>query len=363
MKKLLLIAVLASSAFRVHAQSAPNYTNPYEFSEKKLAKLADKGDAFAAFELGNRYSVGVQHAGGFFSSYSLSQAPANPAKAVAFYHKAADLGYADVSQELGLGYRYRNENNNAESLFWMARAGNGGSLMALIELGDTYFFGKGVARDENQANAWFDKALDHGGDDGNAYLEYRLGRLYLARRRSTNTAITLLKQASAKGNTDAMELLGEMNRDGLGGVQRNATFAQQWFDKVKATQARAAQLAQADTEAALAAQQAANAEQTEEVPTPEAQPSVFGALVNALGAATANADPNGIQNTTNQQLNNIQAARERQIAAQQARQAQAAASTAQQGSSGNGAAPITDHNCIGGEKNYNPMKGCLVAGR
>jgi hypothetical protein len=171
-------------------------------------------------------------------------------------------------------------------------------------------------------------------------------------RRSTNLAIAELKSAAAKGNTDAMQLLGEMNRDGLGGVQKNATFAQQWFDYKPATLQRQAQ-AQAQANAELAAQQAAEAEQANEAPAPRAQTSVFGAIVNALGNATANADPNAIQNTTNQQINNIQAAQARA----QAAQAKSAASTAQQG----GNAAGTNRDCpTPAQMAANPTLTCLA---
>jgi hypothetical protein len=105
-------------------------------------------------------------------------------------------------------------------------------------------------------------------------------------------------------------------------------------------------------------------------------------------------DPNAIQNQLNQQLGNIQAKqaqaqaaqaqaaaaqaarqqqaaqqaaaqRAQQEAAQQAaaqqQQAQSAASTAQQNSNASNTSQSPDHNCIGGEKNYKPGKGCLIA--
>ena len=324
-----------------HPPAVPHdYSNPYSVSDKKLIKLADNGDADAAFELGNRYRDGPPHVGGIFTSYALSQSASDLPKAYSYYHKAADLNYADASQERNLGYWYQNHSNNSEYVFWLARAGNHGSIQALIELGDAYYFGKNAPRDEAQANLWWGKALDLGRDDNNAGVAYRLGRLYLALRRNTNQAIAELKMSAAQGNTDAMQLLGEMNRDGLGGIQKNAAFAQQWFDQRKATlqqvaQAQAAQ-ARADAQEVLAAQQAADAEQANEVPEPQAQPSVFGAIVNALGAATANADPNGIQDSTNQQLGDIQAARDRQIAAQQAQQTQAQQSSSETASGDSG---------------------------
>jgi hypothetical protein len=77
-----------------------------------------------------------------------------------YYHKAADLNYADTNQERGLGYWYQNHGNSTEYVFWLSRAGNQGSVQSLIEMGDAYDSGKSVPRDEAQANLWWGKALD-----------------------------------------------------------------------------------------------------------------------------------------------------------------------------------------------------------
>ncbi|WP_237481903.1 tetratricopeptide repeat protein [Lichenibacterium dinghuense] len=107
-----------------------------------------------------------------------------------------------------------------------AAAGDAG---AQYEVGLRYSEGRGVARDPQQAAAWFSKAAA----SGSAPAEYRLGSAYekgAGVERDPALAMSWYGKAAEAGNIRAMHNLAVMSAEGAGGKPDYAKAAQ-WFGK------------------------------------------------------------------------------------------------------------------------------------
>ena len=103
-------------------------------------------------------------------------AKSNAAKAVAWYRRAAEKGFAPAQNNLGAMYDAGTgvEKNDQQAVFWFRKAAEQGYPMAQVNLGDEYRTGSGVEKDSAQAIAWYRKATEQG--YAQAYL--RLGEMY-----------------------------------------------------------------------------------------------------------------------------------------------------------------------------------------
>ena len=88
------------------------------------------------------------------------------------------------------------------------KAAEQGDAKAQFNLGDCYYFGKGIKKDYNEAVQWFRKAAEQ----GHASAQFILGHCYDAGdgvSKDTAKAIEWYKKAAAQGQEDAKKELNE----------------------------------------------------------------------------------------------------------------------------------------------------------
>jgi TPR repeat protein len=109
----------------------------------------------------------------------------------------------------------------------MLRIAQTGDAVAQFEVGDAYLEGIGVAKDVQQALAWYRLSAAQGNPEG----QYRLGRMF---RYGDGTAVdaaqalVLYRQAADRGLPSAMNDIGVMYMDGIA-VERDLVSARGWF--------------------------------------------------------------------------------------------------------------------------------------
>ena len=99
-----------------------------------------------------------------------------------------------------------------------------------FNLGEMYYNGISVAKDETKAVKWFRKAADQ----GNASAQYNLGMMYEDGKgvaKDETIAVEWYTKSAEQGNTSAQYNLGVMYEEGKG-VKKDETKAAEWFRKV-----------------------------------------------------------------------------------------------------------------------------------
>jgi len=159
-------------------------------------KSADNGYAAAQYYLGYCY----------FKGRGVEQ---NREKAAELYQKAAEDGYAEA--QCNLGYCYytgKGVTQDYKKAFdWYSRAAEHGSALAIFDVGQCYFYGHGTDQDIERAIAHFSRAAK----DGNAAAQYNLGFCYYYGRgveKNLERAIELYEKAAEGGDPDAQNNLG-----------------------------------------------------------------------------------------------------------------------------------------------------------
>ena len=86
--------------------------------------------------------------------------PQDYAEAVRWYRKAAEQGYAEAQNNLGLMYDMAQgvPQNYAEAVKWYRKAAEQGNDIGQYNLGFMYANGQGVPQDYVQAHMWFNLA-------------------------------------------------------------------------------------------------------------------------------------------------------------------------------------------------------------
>ena len=136
----------------------------------------------------------------------------DPAHAVQLYQSAADHGYAEAQNLLGILYATGGDGlkeDDKQAIAWYQKAADQGFAKAQKNLGDIYFFGHGVDKDYKQAMTWYQKAADQ----GFAEAQFRLGYMYekgLGTKASPDDAIAQYKKAASNGNVDAQRALDRL---------------------------------------------------------------------------------------------------------------------------------------------------------
>ena len=96
-------------------------------------------------------------------------------------------------------------------------------------LGEMYFKGNGLEKDEFEAVKWYRKAAEQ----GHTKSQFHLGNCYVngdGIERDEKIAITWFRKAAWRGDADAQNALGIMYQDGRG-VTKNEFEAAKWFRK------------------------------------------------------------------------------------------------------------------------------------
>ncbi|GAA4007422.1 SPOR domain-containing protein [Sphingomonas humi] len=149
---LLLALVLLASASPAPAQSVRAGIDAWSAGKPDEAvaiwrPLAAKGQADAAFNLGQAYKLG-------------RGVPADLAEAQRYYEQAAKAGHLEAQTSLGL-LLFQNGNRTA-ALRWLKAASDSGEPRAMLVYGTALFNGDGVAEDRVRAYALVSRAAAQG---------------------------------------------------------------------------------------------------------------------------------------------------------------------------------------------------------
>ena len=216
-----------------------------------LMKSARQGNHMALYELAERYRKG-------------DGVKKNLNKAISWYAKAAEHGYADaqimetcdilgipdsdeyfedleitdagswVLNEIGLdlyksGKRLQYDPEEAYDYFM--QAANNGFLPAFKELGLCHYYGRGVDKNIKYAFYWFSEAANKGDEK----IQYFLGEAYETGKdvdKNPTEAVKWFLKAAEKGYFPAYLKLGKIYYDG-GYVERDLDEAMKWLNKVR----------------------------------------------------------------------------------------------------------------------------------
>lgn len=153
----------------------------------------------------------------------------NSTEAVKWYTLAADRGFADAQNNLGVCYENGNgvAKSYAEAVKWYKLAAEQGDSGAQVNLGLCYENGNGVKQSYEEAVKWYQLAAEQ----GNAYGQGNLGLCYdlgLGVKQDYDKAVKWYRLAAEKGNADAQNNLGTCYRDGTG-VEQSDEEAARWF--------------------------------------------------------------------------------------------------------------------------------------
>jgi TPR repeat protein len=152
MRKEWLIGVALAVAAPASAQSVKAGVDAWQRSDYAQAvaiwrPLAEKGNADAAFNLGQAYRLG-------------RGVPLNLGAAQTWLQRAASKGHVDAQTTLGL--LLFDSGDRARGLSWLTRAADQGDARASLVLGTALFNGDGIARDPVRAYAYVSRAAAEG---------------------------------------------------------------------------------------------------------------------------------------------------------------------------------------------------------
>jgi len=149
---LLALTIAASAAMPATAQSVRTGIEAWQKGDTAGAvaiwrPLADKGDADAAFNLGQAYRLG-------------KGVPLDLAQAQGWLERAARKGHVDAQATLGL-LLFQN-GNRISAMRWLKMAADTGEPRALLIVGTAMYNGDGVAADPVTAYAYVSRAAAQG---------------------------------------------------------------------------------------------------------------------------------------------------------------------------------------------------------
>lgn len=152
MRVVLLVTATLFAAVPLHAQSVRAGIEAWSADQPEKAvaiwrPLAAKGQADAAFNLGQAYKLG-------------RGVPADLAEAQRFYEQAARAGHLEAQTSLGL-LLFQN-NNRTAALRWLKQASDSGEPRAMLVYGTALFNGDGVAEDRIRAYALVSRSAAQG---------------------------------------------------------------------------------------------------------------------------------------------------------------------------------------------------------
>ena len=141
------------------------------------------------------------------------------AKALEFYTKSAELGYAKAQYQVGYMYRFGVgvKIDHKKAVEWYLKAANQGDARAQCHLGSEYKFGKvnGLGKDDYaEAVKWYSKAAEQ----GDALAQYFLGQMYHEGKgveKDLKKAVEWYKKAAAQGEENAKTALRHLRAKGI----------------------------------------------------------------------------------------------------------------------------------------------------
>ena len=209
-------------------------------AQKNLDRMAKQGHLDAQYTLGNMY----------YSGQGVEQ---NYDEAVGWYRKAAEQGHVEAQWELSKLYERGSrgvKRNYVEAAKWCEKASEqghkqatevfyvlshlkaaeSGSSIAQYTLGNMYYVGQGVQKDDAEAAKWYRKAAEQ----DHVEAQRKLGNMYYAGagvQKDDAEAAKWYQKVAEQGDADAQYRVGKMYEDGIG-VQKDYTEAAKWYQKV-----------------------------------------------------------------------------------------------------------------------------------
>lgn len=152
MRTLLLALTIGAAAFPAAAQSVKSGIDAWQKGDASGAvaiwrPLAEKGDADAAFNVGQAYRLG-------------KGVPLDLGQAQNWLERAARIGHVDAAATLGL-LLFQN-GNRVTAMRWLKQAAEAGEPRALLMIGTALYNGDGVAADPVTAYAYVSRAAAQG---------------------------------------------------------------------------------------------------------------------------------------------------------------------------------------------------------
>ena len=132
----------------------------------------------------------------------------NYTKAIEWYRKSAEQGYARAQYNLGVMYQngYGISQDYTEAVKWCRKAAEQGDATAQSNLGWMYQDGKGVVKDVTEAVKWYRKSAEQ----GDARAQSNLGIMYETGKgvsKDIAEAVKWYQKAAKQGYRDAQENL------------------------------------------------------------------------------------------------------------------------------------------------------------
>ena len=186
LKHLVAGAVLAAAAAPLPAQSVRAGIEAWQHADYQGAvriwrPLAEKGDADAAFNLGQAYRLG-------------RGVPTNLAAAATWFERASAKGHLDAQTTLGL-MLFEN-GDRAGGIRWLRQAADKGEPRALLVYGTALFNGDGVKKDPVLGYALVSRAAAQGLAPAQATLE-QLDQILPVEMRKKALAMAMAKAKAA----------------------------------------------------------------------------------------------------------------------------------------------------------------------
>jgi len=152
-------------------------------------------------------------------------------RAVYFYRKAAEQGYA--RGQLNMGWMYTHGRGviqcHEQAVYWYRKAAEQGYITGKLNMGIMYEQGRGVPQSYEQAAYWYRKAAE----EDHIYAQNNLGLLYRDGRgveQSYEQTVYWLRRSADLGSIYAQANLGQMYERGRG-VPQNLEQAEYWYQK------------------------------------------------------------------------------------------------------------------------------------
>ena len=154
-----------------------------------------------------------------------------PEKAVLWYRKSADQGYADAQNALAFRY-YKGEGvqkDFTEAVKWWQKAAEQGNSTSQCYLAWRYYLGEGVEKNLEESTKWWLKAAEQ----GNSEAQFKLGNNYSNGEGVEKNPVEAAKwwlKAAEQGDASAQCNIGWAYNNGEG-VQKDMNAAVQWYTK------------------------------------------------------------------------------------------------------------------------------------
>lgn len=193
---------------------------------KSLQEKADYGNSEAQFILGYIYKEG-------------KDLPQNLSEAIRLFTQAANNNITRAQYALGEMYDKGDGviQSYSEAIKWYRMAAENGykfsgdshAVRAGIRLNVMYSNGVGVEKDEKYADKWLQIIYENG--KGESLMSAGDYYFYLHEPPKAKIGLKLYEVAAEQGNIEAFNKLGEIYKDGRGGVSQDYEEAIKWYSK------------------------------------------------------------------------------------------------------------------------------------